>query len=102
MAKLIASECFEAVMEEVSKEVKKILDNPPDKMDREAFVAYYNTLMDMAEQVFDYLPEGERADIKTLCATWMDIGILLGRSPQLLTDILKRTGAKIEEATNAE
>lgn len=96
MAKLIASESFDAVMEEVSKEIKKILDIPPD-MNREAFVTYLNTLVDMAELVFDYLPKGDREDIKTLCATWMDIGILLGRSPQLLTDILKRTGAEIEE-----
>ena len=96
MAKLIASESFDAVMEEVSKEIKKILDIPPD-MNREAFVTYLNTLVDMAELVFDYLPKGDREDIKTLCATRMDIGILLGRSPQLLTDILKRTGAEIEE-----
>lgn len=94
MAKLIASESFDAVMKEVSKEIEKTLDITQD---REVFVTYLNTLIDMAELVFDYLPKGERDDIKTLCATWMDIGILLGRSPQLLTDILKRTGAEIEE-----
>jgi len=96
--KVIAAECFEVVMEEVSKEIEKILKILPEStMDRESLVAYLNTLEDMAEVVYAYLPKGERANVITLCATWMDIGILLGRSPQILTDILKRTGAKIEE-----
>lgn len=95
--KIIASECFEAVMDAVSKEVKKITDNPPENVDREAFLTYFNTLVDVADVVFHYLPDGDRADLKNLCATWMDVGILLGKSPQLLTEILKKTDAKINE-----
>lgn len=98
MAKLIASEDLGVVMVEVSAEVKKILDNPPEnKIDREAFLVYFNTLKDAVQVLFDYLPAGERTAVGDLCGTWMDVGILLGRSPKLLVDILKRTKAKIEE-----
>jgi hypothetical protein len=95
--KLIASECFGDVMDAVAAEVKKIIDTPPDEATRDAFLTYFNTLLDVVDLVFDYLPKGDRSDIRNLCATWMDVGILLGKSPQLLTEILVRTGAKISE-----
>jgi len=94
--KLIASECFGDVMDAVAAEVKKITDTPPEnKTDRESFLTYFNTLINVIDVVYDYLPEGERSSLRNLCATWMDVGILLGKSPQLLTEILERTGAKI-------
>jgi len=98
MSKLIASESFGDVLEELSKEVKKILDTPPDSTEEMvAFVIYMNTLRDMAKELFGYLPQGERGTLTDLCAAWLDIGLLLGKSPQLLADILKRTRAKITE-----
>lgn len=95
-ARVIEPESFETVMKEVAEEVKKILDKPPGKGEM-AFTVYYNTLRLAVRNTFSYLPKGERDNIETMCAVWMDVGILLGKSPQLLVDILKRTRAKLEE-----
>jgi hypothetical protein len=95
--RVITPETFTAVLEELSKDVKTIMDTPPDSAEgRIAFVLFYNTLKDMSDQQFKYLPEGERDLITTMCAAWMDVGLLLGKSPQLLADILKRTKAKVQ------
>jgi hypothetical protein len=95
--RVITPETFTAVLEELSKDVKMIMDTPPDSAEgRIAFVLFYNTLKDMSDEQFKYLPEGERDLIMTMCAAWMDVGLLLGKSPQLLADILKRAKAKVK------
>jgi len=95
--RVITPESFTAVLEELSRDVKNIMDTPPDSAEgRVAFVLFYNTLRDTAEETFKYLPKMERDLITNMCAAWMDVGLLLGKSPQLLADILKRAKAKIE------
>jgi len=94
--KVITEESFAAVMGELSKEVKTILDTSPEnKEEKIAFALFLNTLKVALKQKVEYLPKGERDDIETICAVWMDVGILLGKAPQLLADILKKTRAKI-------
>lgn len=97
-ARVIESESFGTVMTEVSEEIKKILDKPPgSKGERVAFSIFYNTLKVAVKDTFSYLPKGERDDVGTMCGVWMDVGILLGRCPRVLADILQRTRAKIGE-----
>jgi len=92
----IADESFDAVIDELTKEVEKIL-KPPDKQDEaDAFVAFYGTLTTMAKKRFNYWPEEDTNDLLSFCGTWMHVGILLGKSPKLLADILKKTGARTE------
>ncbi|MGQ9545944.1 MAG: hypothetical protein ACUVTR_02095 [Dehalococcoidia bacterium] len=98
MAKIIAVESFGDVLGEISKEVKKIIDTPPDNREEMVtFVIYINTLKEMTNSIFEYLPEGEKERIVDICAVWLDFGFLLGNSPWLLSEILKRTRAKIED-----
>ena len=94
--RVITSESFGAVMEEVSKEVEPILNSPKNTEEKVAFAIFLNTLKVVLKDKFEYLPKGERDDFETTCAVWMDVGILLGKAPQLLADILKRTRAKIK------
>jgi len=88
---IIPDESFDAVMDELSIEAHKILDELPDKREIEAAVVWYCTLKQLAMKRFQYWPEEDRADLLAMCGTWMNVGILLGRSPRLLADILKKT-----------
>jgi hypothetical protein len=95
--KVIAPESFPSVLDELATEVKTIMDTPPGNADEvAAFVAIFNTLEDMADEVFNYLPAGEKKLVIDMCAAWMDVGLLLGKSPKILADILRRTKAKIQ------
>lgn len=99
MKLVIADECFDAVCDEVEKAVDKALAKPfARKEDREAFYTFTNTLRTLAIKRFGYLPEEDRNDIITFCGTWGGVGILLGKSPGVLADILKKTGARTEES----
>jgi hypothetical protein len=94
--KVIAPESFPSVLEELGKEVERIMKTPPGNDDEvAAFVATFNTLKDMADEVFSYLPTGEKKLMIDFCGAWLDVGLLLGKSPKLLADIVKRTNAKI-------
>jgi len=95
---VIADECFDAVSDEVSKAVYKALEKPFDKREeREAFYTFTNTMLTLASKRFSYLPEEDRNDIAAFCGAWANVGILLGKSPSVLADILKKTGARTEE-----
>lgn len=95
---VIADECFDAVCDEVEKAVDKALEKPSAKReDREMFYTFTNTLRTLVSKRFGYLPEEDRNDIITFCGTWGGVGILLGKSPKLLADILKKTGARTLE-----
>ena len=93
----IANESLDAVMDEVSDEVAKILKTPPGKNERQAFLAFFGTLTTIAAKRFKYWPEEDKNDLEAMCGTWMHVGILLGKSPKLLADILKRANARIED-----
>jgi len=96
--KVIAYESFKAVMGELSREVDKILKKPPDKREeREAFYAFFGSLNTIVAKRFHYWPEEDKNDLFAMCGTWMNVGLLLGKSPRLLADILKKTKARTEE-----
>ena len=96
---IIADESFDAVIDELTREVSKTLEKPPDNQEEaDAFVAFYNTLTTMAKKRFNYWPEEDTNDLLAFCGTWMHVGILLGKSPGLLADILKKTSLRMEES----
>ena len=95
---VIPDECFGDVMDEVSRAVGKALEKPFDKREeREAFYIFTASLNTLAAERFRYLPEEDRNDIVVFCGTWVDVGILLGKSPGLLADILKKTSLRMVE-----
>lgn len=94
MAKIIATESLEAVLEEVSEEVRKIMDTPPDREEIIGVPIFVNTMRGIINETFKYLPKGDRAELETVCTSCLCIGMILGKSPKLLVDILKRTKAK--------
>lgn len=101
---VIAEESLEAVMDEVSREVAKFMAEMPNKEERVAFSIFFGT---MTKTVLDIterrgLSSEEQEDILTAWGTWLDIGMLAGRSPKLLADILKRAKPKIERFTPPE
>lgn len=84
---------------EVSSEVKKLLESDGfnNRPAQNAFVLILNTMKAETNKLFDYLPEGERKTIIDDCITWMDIGMIIGNSPQWLVDVLLRNNAKLIE-----
>ena len=84
------------VLTEISKETEKVMDEAPaDPLEKGAFAAFVASLREETSVLLAYLPPGERGDMEALCATWLDVGMLFGRSPALLVEILERTGASI-------
>ena len=99
MKLVIPDECFNDVMDEVSREVDKALEKPFDEREeREAFYTFLASLSSLAAERFYYLPEEDRNDIVAFCGTWVNVGILLGKSPGILADILKKTSLRMEES----
>ena len=84
------------VLVEVSKETNKVLDETPaDPLEKGAFAAFVASLREETSVLLAYLPPGERGDMEALCATWLDVGMLFGRSPAILVEILERTQTSI-------
>jgi len=100
---VIPDESFGAVMDEVSREVGKALEKPFEKREeREAFYIFTASLSTLASERFHYLPEEDRNDIVAFCGTWVDVGILMGKSPGILADILKKTSLRTVEVGKGE
>lgn len=93
---------LEETMEEVAEEIEKCnLDKPTERL---AFAVFYGTLNKMLLDITESLDlnSEEQEDIQTICGVWLDIGILLGKSPQILIDILKKTRPKVRIFTTPE
>ena len=90
------SKKWQAVLVEISKETKKVMDDGPrNPLEKGAFAAFVASLRETTNAMLAYLPKGEREDMEAVCATWLDVGMLFGRSPAILVEILERTGASI-------
>jgi len=92
----------EQVFSQLSEEAGKILSNIPPLEDAPAFLTFCGTLTHMCNLIFDYLPPSERADIATAYGSWFCFGLVLGRSPKLLSRILESIKPKVYEADAPE
>jgi|GEM_PF-4482976 len=93
---------LEETMNEVSKEIHRwSLDKPSERL---AFGVFYGTLNKMLLDVTEAmgLSIEQKEDIQSICGTWLDIGILLGKSPQILIDVLKRAKPKVGSFSTPE
>lgn len=86
------------MLTEISKTVAPVLESPAfTTKTRNAFVLIMDTMKRETGEIFSYMPEGERKIILDACITWMDIGLVLGNSPQAIVDILLSIKAKVTE-----
>jgi len=78
------------VMEELTKELSSTLQLIINDDHKEADKVFLGTLYRLTLGIFDWLPPEQQSEILTACGTWFDIGLLMGRSPMKLVDILRR------------
>jgi hypothetical protein len=93
---------LEETMDEVSKEIHRwSLDKPSERL---AFGIFYGTLNKMLLDITERmgLNVEQQEDIQTICDTWLDFGILVGKSPQILIDVLKRAKPKVGSFTTPQ
>ena len=92
----IALDDMKVIMDEVTREITPLVRVEGE--DREALAILIGSMLTMMSDIFAYLPEEERSHILVNCATWYDIGLLVGRSPRKLTEIMDKVNPAIEEA----
>jgi hypothetical protein len=96
--KILTSSSFIAFLTEVSQESAKLLkDGNFDVRQRNAVVLIINTLRNHIDHEFSYLPEGDRKNIVAQCLTWLDIGMLIGKFPDWLADVLLKNKAQLAD-----
>ena len=93
----IAMESLKPVMDELSREIKPILEESGTEDQKEAFKVLLGTLFRLASDFFSYLPPEEQSHILVTCGTWLDVGLLVGKSPDKLVDILEKVNPAIED-----
>ena len=94
---VIALDDLPKVMEEVTKELKPLLSKVVTPEEQEVAHTFFSTLASLTLDIFDYLPPEQQEEILANCGTWFDIGVLLGKSPQLLLEILNRVNPQVED-----
>ena len=83
------------VMDELTEELRPVLWSSQDTKQKEAENVFLGTLYRLTLDIFDWLPPEQQSEILTACGTWFDIGLLMGRSPRVLVDILERVNPKL-------
>lgn len=85
------------VMEELTRQIKPILGESRTKDEKEAFEIVMGTLFRLASDIFSYLPPEEQSHILTACGTWFSVGLLVGKAPGKLVDILQKVNPVLED-----
>jgi len=94
----IAMESLRPVLEELTREIKPILEEAKrTDQDKAAHNLIHGTLLHLVNQIFSYLPPEEQSHILNTCGTWFDVGLLVGRSPEKLADILDKANPSVED-----
>lgn len=82
-------------MAELARQIKDCLGDRMTEEQQEAAAVFYGTLCQLMMEIFGYLPAEEQSRVLTNCQTWMNVGLLLGKSPQKLVEILDTANAEI-------
>ena len=96
--KAIEEEKWAAVMDEVTDQIMPILKEEGTVDERDAFNLFIGTMLVIMDRLFGYLPPEEQTNILTSCGTWFDLGLLMGRSPKKLVDIMEKVNPGIVKA----
>jgi hypothetical protein len=89
----IDARCLDSILPEIKKEADKIIE----QLDDEPWCTFFNTFALITDQGFNFLPSGDYSGLRHLTIDWMRFGLIAGKSPEILRDILKRTRAKTIE-----
>ncbi len=92
----ISREFLKPVMDELTRELKSVLNERLTREQQEASTIFYGTLCHLLMENFGYLPAEEQSRILVNCQTWLDVGLLEGRAPQKLVEILGTAKAEVE------
>jgi len=93
----VAKESQRPVVDELTREIKKCLGEPLTGDQQEAATVFYGTLCELMTEIFGYLPADEQSRILTNCRSWLGVGLVLGKSPQKLVEILDKVNAEIKD-----
>jgi len=93
----IGKESWGPVMEELTRQVEPIFEESRAKDEKEAFNILMGTLFHLASVLFGYLPPEEQSHILLTCGTWFNVGLLVGKDPGKLVDILEKANPVIED-----
>jgi len=96
MTKAIHPLSFMPVLVELRNEAEKVLANVDDQYE-EPWRIFFHTFAHITDGGYDYLPPGDFGTLKNLCIDWMRFGLVAGKAPEVLENILKRTGAQLDE-----
>lgn len=86
------------VMRELTRELQPIIQPTSDPELREAQKVYLGTLFRLTLKLIDWLPSQQQNEILTACGTWFDIGLMMGRAPLRLVNILKTVNPRLVDA----
>lgn len=95
----VSKESQRPVMAELTRQLKSALGESMTKEQQEAASIFYGTLCQLMMEFFGYLPADEQSRILVNCQTWLNVGLLLGKSPQKLVEILDAANAEINDVT---
>lgn len=93
----IARESLKPVMDELTREIRPILEEVKTDNEKAAYNLFHGTLLYLVTQIFSYLPPEEQSHILVTCGTWLDVGLLVGKSPGKLVDILEKVNPEVED-----
>lgn len=93
----IGRESLDPVVEELARQTKLVLEESRTEDEKEAFNVFLGTLFSLASDIFSYLPPEEQSHILVACGTWFDVGLLVGKAPGKLVDILEKVNPAVEE-----
>ena len=83
------------VMEKLTEELQPVLQSSTDPQLREAEKVFLGTLYRLTLNMFDWLPPEQQSEILTACGTWFDLGMLMGRSPLRMVDIIRNVKPRL-------
>jgi len=92
----ISRESLKPVMDELTRQLKPALDERMTREQQEAASIFLGTLRHLMMEIFGYLPAEEQSRILVNCGTWFNVGLLMGKSPQKLVEILGTVKARVE------
>lgn len=91
----ISKESQRPVMAELTRQLKSALGERMTREQQEAAAVFYGTLCQLMMEIFGYLPAEEQSRILVNCQMWLNVGLLLGKSPQKLVEILDTANAEV-------
>ena len=91
----VSKESLRPVMAEVTRQLKSALGERMTREQQEAATVFYGTLFQLMMDIFGYLPAEEQSRILVNCQLWLDVGMLMGKSPQKLVEILDAANAEV-------